>query len=66
MEVSNMPMVIASATTIPTDIVSEVMSLVPDVGTALFNMYPLNVFIVLSIVGGLVALVGKGKRAARR
>lgn len=51
---------------IPTGIVAEVMELVPTVGNALFNMYPLNVIIGIVIIGLIVGLVGKGKRAIRK
>ena len=50
---------------IDVSLVNEVMTCVTTVVSKLFSTFPLNVFVIMSIAGGSIALFRRGKRAAR-
>lgn len=46
-------------------LVTEVFNLITTASKALFTMYPINVFVIMGIVGGGIVLIRKGRKAAK-
>lgn len=46
-------------------LVTEIFSLITSAGKALFTMFPLNVFVIISIVSASIGLIKKGRKAAK-
>ena len=45
-------------------LVTEIFNLITTASKALFTMFPINVFVIIGIVGAAVGLIKKGRKAA--
>lgn len=63
------PMLMTTETTstslIDMNLVEVVFNLIGTASSKLFTTYPLNIYVIMGIVGGAIALIIRGKRAAK-